>query len=274
MRTLLFAALALTALTAAPAHAGAYLDVDVIDRDTGQIATVYAHDGQYWLAGTPGHRYSVRLSNQTGERVLAVLSVDGVNAVSGETASAQQTGYVLGPWQTTEVSGWRKSLSDIAAFEFTALSNSYAARTGRPQNVGVIGVAVFRERQPVYRHYEDAISKRGAEAPPAPSSAPRAQAEQRAGTMQRDDGADMAVRPRQPEESLGTGHGQREWSYARQVDFQRDSQSPIEMHSLRYDSHRNLMAMGVIPRPYYRPYRPQPDPFPIGFAPDPPPRWR
>ena len=34
----------------------------------------------------------------------------------------------------------------IAAFYFTELENSYAARTGRPDNVGVIGVAVFRKK--------------------------------------------------------------------------------------------------------------------------------
>ncbi|MCI1710798.1 MAG: hypothetical protein LKM39_11215 [Chiayiivirga sp.] len=122
------------------------------------MSTTYVHDGQTWIAGTPGHRYAVRLRNNSGERVLAVLSVDGVNAVSGETASAQQAGYVLGPWQETEVAGWRKSLNDIAQFEFTALGDSYAARTGRPHNVGVIGVAVFRERAPVYRHHEQELS--------------------------------------------------------------------------------------------------------------------
>jgi hypothetical protein len=269
MRTLLasLAALVLSAATgSAPAVAGHYVDVNVIDRDTGQTATVYAHDGQYWIAGTPGHRYAVRLINRSGERVLAVLSVDGVNAVSGETASAQQTGYVLAPWQQTEVAGWRKSLSDIAAFEFTALSNSYAARTGRPDNVGVIGVAVFRERQPQYRPYDDAISSRE-----APASRPRAQAEKRAsaGIGSRDSAA-RAPAPvaSMPQESLGTGHGEREWSHARQVAFQRDSRHPVEVTALRYDSHPNLVAMGVIARPYHR-HHEAPEPFPIGFVPDP-----
>ena len=87
------------------------------------------------------------LQNLTGERVLAVLSVDGVNAISGQTAGSSQAGYVLEPWQQVEIRGWRKSYSDIAEFYFTDLPDSYAARTGRPQNVGVIGVAAFRERR-------------------------------------------------------------------------------------------------------------------------------
>jgi len=268
MRTVFatLAALVLSALLASPpALAGAYFDVEVIDRDTGQIATVYAHGGQHWLPGTPGHRYAVRLINRSGERLLAVLSVDGVNAVSGETASAQQTGYVLGPWQQLEVNGWRKSLSDIAAFEFTALSNSYAARTGRPDNVGVIGVAVFREREPVFRAYEDAISKQE-----RPAGAARAQSGAAASAEMRRDNGPSSPAPvaAMPQESLGTGHGQRESSHARQVAFERDSQHPTELHTLRYDSLANLMAMGVIARPY-PPHRHAPEAFPIGFVPDP-----
>ena len=69
----------------------------------------------------------------TGERILAVTSVDGVNAVSGETASPEQSGYVIDAWGSVEITGWRKSLDRTAAFYFTDLGDSYAARTGRPE---------------------------------------------------------------------------------------------------------------------------------------------
>ena len=175
MRTLLCAAI-LALAAAAPARAGNLLDLAVVDRDSGQTLPTYAAGGKLYVAGTPGHRYSVRLSNRSGGRVLAVLSVDGVNAVSGQTASPDQTGYVLDAWQSTEVAGWRKSLDEIAQFNFTALSNSYAARTGRPANVGVIGVAVFAER-PELREREAV-----ADAAPPPASAP-AQMQSEAGAM-------------------------------------------------------------------------------------------
>ena len=64
----------------------------------------------------------------------------------GETANWSQTGYVLAPGQGYDIKGWRKSLQRMAAFFFTEHQNSYAARTGRPDNVGVIGVAVFRRK--------------------------------------------------------------------------------------------------------------------------------
>ena len=145
----LLAAAAATACSAPPAAAvGSIVDVQIVDRDRAETLSTWRHRGASYVAGRPGDRYAVRLTNRSPGRVLVVLSVDGVNAVSGDTAAVSQTGYVLAPWQTAEITGWRKSYSEAAAFYFTALPDSYAARTGRPDNVGVIGAAVFRERVP------------------------------------------------------------------------------------------------------------------------------
>ncbi|MCU0933657.1 MAG: hypothetical protein MUE86_04270, partial [Thiobacillaceae bacterium] len=84
--------LALTLLAASlPAQAGRLLDMEIVDRASGQTLETYRHRGQHWVAGHPGERYAVRLVNRSGERVLVVLSVDGVNAVSGETAALSQS---------------------------------------------------------------------------------------------------------------------------------------------------------------------------------------
>ena len=147
------AALCLVLAACTTAQARPLVDLVVVDRDRynadGWLSPI-RHRGQDWIEGAPGHRYSVRLTNTTGERVLVVLSVDGVNAVTGETAHPSQAGYVLEPWESAEINGWRKSLEDVAQFVFTDLPDSYAARTGRPDNVGVIGIAVFEEARPVY----------------------------------------------------------------------------------------------------------------------------
>ncbi|WP_257645599.1 hypothetical protein [Ottowia beijingensis] len=145
----LLSALALAAglLTALPAHAvGGLVDVNVIDRDSGATLPVYRHQGEWWIAGRPGARYAIEVRNAAPGRVLGVMAVDGVNVISGDTASWEQTGYVLARRQTAQITGWRKSDAEVAAFHFTALPQSYAARTGRPDHVGVIGVAVFREK--------------------------------------------------------------------------------------------------------------------------------
>ena len=97
----------------------AHVRVDVLDRDNGDTLRVWRDHGRPVVAGRPGARYAVRLVNDSGERVLAVVAVDGVNVVTGETAGVGQRGYVLGPWQRTEITGWRKSDIEVAAFEFT-----------------------------------------------------------------------------------------------------------------------------------------------------------
>ncbi len=149
-RTLLGTAIALFGMAGGARAYGepAPADLQVVDRDTGQALRVWPADGRLFVAGEPGHRYALRVTNRTGGRVMTVLSVDGVNVVTGETASYDQNGYVLHPYESYDVTGWRKTQAEVAAFAFAPLSQSYAARTGRPTDVGVIGMAVFREKTP------------------------------------------------------------------------------------------------------------------------------
>src|SRR6185295_15072400 len=77
------AAAAAAACTSPPAAAvGSIVDVQIVDRARGDTLTSWRHRGSTWVAGRPGDRYAVRLTNRSGGRVLVVLSVDGVNAVS------------------------------------------------------------------------------------------------------------------------------------------------------------------------------------------------
>ncbi len=230
---------------------GNLVELSVLDRDRTSELPILRGRGEAFVEGRPGQRYAVRLSNRSGGRVLVVLSVDGVNAVSGETAAPDQAGYVLEPYQTTEVTGWRKSLSEVAAFNFTSLPDSYAARTGRPDNVGVIGVAVFQELRPL---------------PPPPVIAMEKAREATAGAAETRSDRLARAAPA-PAQSLGTAHGQREYSGATRTRFERASSVPAEIIALRYDQRDNLMAMGVIPAPRHRHHRPMA--FPGGFVPDP-----
>jgi hypothetical protein len=225
------------------------VDIDVVDRSDGRVLPVYRKDGRQWIVGTPGHEYALRLRNLTGARVLAVASVDGINVISGDTAAPTQSGYVLEPYASQEISGWRKSLERTAAFYFTDLGDSYAARTGRPDNVGVIGVAVFRERAPMLPTK-----------PPAQLSEPQARDE---ATAQKRVESAAARAP-----SLGTGHGRSESSQAQVVRFERESATPNETVAIRYDRYENLVAMGVIAGP---PIARSPEAFPAWprFVPDP-----
>jgi hypothetical protein len=257
------AAVMLLALSTQACAVGGLADVVVFDRTEGRQLPVYWHQGRAWIVGKPGNEYGVRLRNRSREDVLGVVSVDGVNVVTGETASPQQSGYVLPAHQLLDVNGWRKNLGSTAAFYFTALSDSYAARTGRPDNVGVIGVALFKRKR-----YEPPaeIAPQSRQAPAAPEAF-SSRDQSRAEAQPRGFG----------EDKLGTGHGRIESSQARYVGFERESSTPQETIAIYYDSYRNLVARGVIREPIapcaiHGPARcpnPQPRPFP-GFVADPP----
>ncbi len=269
------ALLALASFISAPAFAiGSLADVNIIDRDTGQRLQAHYHKGEYWVAGRPGANYAIQIQSRNGGRLLAVTSVDGVNVLSGETAAVTQTGYVFNGWQGYDITGWRKSSAEVAAFNFTSIPKSYAARTGREENIGVIGVALFRERYvapPVGMtapaappiKADDALDEELAE---TQVTGTRIQAPAGGGA-----GGGKAERAAPaPAPSLGTGHGRREQSFVVDVPFERAQSTPDEVIRIRYDSRENLVAMGVLPP------APQPrslDPFPgtphPGYVPDP-----
>jgi len=243
--------------------------LEVFDRDTGQVLQTYFKDGRRFVPGRPGARYAVRLRNLTPSRVLVVLSVDGINVISGETADWRQVGYVLDPGRSYDINGWRKSGTEVAAFEFAPIGRSYAAQTGRPGNVGVIGMAAFRERvRP--------LPSPAAAPPNAPPIAARSEsrAADAAGSSAEAAAQSSASEKSAAEDSasarLGTGHGQREWSVSRRTSFERASSSPDQVTQLEYDSYERLIAAGVIQGPYsYARPRPFPPNQP-GFVPDPP----
>ena len=251
---------------------GRLADVQIIDRDTGSVLPTYRCRGEYWVAGRPGARYSIMIQSHRGQRLLAVTAVDGINVISGETGAWGQSGYVLGAGESYEIAGWRKSDAEIAAFNFTSAGRSYAERTGRPANIGVIGVALFLERPPrapMYVPYdqksEESPSARSDGAARAPEQSPAAPSPPKLAGIESQ--SNMA-----PAEKLGTGHGAREASFVQNTQFDRLSNAPNEVIRIRYDSLENLVAMGVVPaRPAWPP---SPNPFPGSippkYVPDPP----
>lgn len=292
--TVIAAAALLWNATGATAAVGRLADVTIYDRGAERMLPVYRHEGNSYIVGRPGSEYEIRIRNRTGAEILAVVSVDGVNAVSGETANWHQTGYVLAPYQALTVKGWRKSLQQVAAFYFTKHANSYAARTGRPQNVGVIGVALFRKRmvpdaridrrspwrsgpseESPFPDDTDAAQEgngRGSAQPAPFDDAKREPADATAGAVPEAARGYPGRRARrqgfepyraEKSSSLGTGHGRRRASHARYTAFERATQHPAEIVAIHYDTYRNLVRLGVIAA------RRMATPFPGQFVPDP-----
>ena len=233
-----------------------------IDVEGGGAPLYAAPDGsgRYYFEARKGTRYSIRLANRTHQRLGVVLQVDGLNVISGERP-ARWPGtdpgrmYVLDPWDTTEVKGWRTSLEEVRRFTFVDEERSYAARSGQANSrMGWVELAVYRERGRSVGGYspgrpdpssreragEDrdepmAQSAPPATAPPAAKRAPEGKTEGMA------DGGRAYP---------GTGWGQRADDHVVVVDFEPE-RNPAERITLRYEYASGLRALGIDVRPLW-----------------------
>jgi hypothetical protein len=263
--------------------------------DGGSLPT-FRHGGVRYVLGEPGARYHVRVSNPTGERVEVVVTVDGRDAVSGQPGDyVSQRGYLIEPWGSLVIEGFRRSLDEVAAFRFTDGPRSYSALRGTPENVGVIGVAVFpekpRPKTPIWRprrprSYDDryvpepsaaqeSARGSGAGAPaPKPAAAPRAEASRAAPPADgyRDYGDDDAPRKRKGSgpggpSNIGTEYGENEHSSVVEVAFERRSPThPAAVLSVRYDDFDGLEARGIDLSSLGHAYRYEGDPEPFPYS--------
>jgi hypothetical protein len=162
------AALALV-LSAAPARASRYDDsggsrwdraangslVDVQVLVAGQAAPLYFAPGRWdrrYFQALRGHNYALRVHNRTDRRVGVLIAVDGLNVVNGERSNLRRNEamYVLDPWETATIRGWRSSLEQVRQFVFVDEERSYAERTGQANgDMGWIRVLAFEERRAV-----------------------------------------------------------------------------------------------------------------------------
>jgi hypothetical protein len=222
----------------------------------GQPAALYpAPDGsgRYYLEARKGCRYTVRLSNRTGERIGVVLTVDGLNVISGQRDRGPGRMYVLDPWRHATIQGWRSSLQDVRRFTFVDEKASYAARSNKANaHMGWIEVSAYREkRRWHHRPLRDDDAKSSADRPSeagdrtaraeSAPSAPEPMAEDEA----RAQGKSSARARSYP----GTGWGPRAHDPVVLVDF-RPERSPAQQTALRYEYRRALVALGVLPSPH------------------------
>lgn len=283
----LIAALALLAPLAARADrlwnngtaAGNLVDVQVLV--SGRAAPLYpAADGsdRLYLQAFKGRSYTLVLHNRSGQRVGVLIAVDGLNVVNGERSrlAAGEPMYVLGPWETATIRGWRTSLDGVRQFVFVDEARSYASRTDQANgDMGWIRVLSFRENRPLAwgerdepwrRNRGPAGDERAQAAPPtagAPQkSAPREDAAAPEARAQSD------VAPPSKESFPGTGWGDPRYDPVRRVEFtaERDATDHLV---LRYEYESGLRALGIFPNRGRRLW--DRDNGQLGFAQ--PPRW-
>lgn len=110
----------------------------------------HSQNNQYLLYGKPNERYIIFLHN-TSYKIMyeAVITVDGLDVISGTAGSYQNRGYLLRPGDTLFVEGFRKNQQQVAAFRFGAPEEGYVNYNtqGDKRNTGVIGIALFESEE-------------------------------------------------------------------------------------------------------------------------------
>ena len=278
MNKFILAAAFSLAATSFNAHAlGNIADITIFDRVQDKTLPVYKHNGRYYVAGKPGNTYQIHVENRQAYTIEAVISVDAVNVITGKTAKTAQNGYIFDSYGAYDIAGWRKNNNEVAGFYFTEIADSYAARTGRPSNVGVIGVALYNKKYgaPQVISSDQEMDEAADNTRMTPQSSPTSaspagslgKAESSTSNRQATQNQDKSVESKK----LGTGHGAHEYSRVEQADFERASSRPAEVITIYYDSYKNLVAQGIIKKPIYK--KPLAKPFldygDTGFVPDP-----
>lgn len=115
-------------------------------RVNGRPIKTYFHEGKTYVEGRKGSEYTLHVNNNSYSRKKFVVSVDGLNVISGDTN--WERGYVLDPWQSVDIPGWRKDSDTVNPFFFSGIKGSYNQQndSGEKKNIGVIGCMVFSEK--------------------------------------------------------------------------------------------------------------------------------
>ncbi|HTK30905.1 MAG TPA: hypothetical protein VL332_03000 [Candidatus Saccharimonadaceae bacterium] len=226
---------------------GQIVDVQMLVNGAG--APLYSRPGvgdKRYFEAFAGGQYEVRLRNLTGNRIGVLVSVDGLNVVSGNRSNLDRNEamYVLDPWESTTIRGWRTSLDDVRRFVFVDEERSYASRTGQANgDMGWIRVVAFTENVGwgrVKAGYRDS----GPAAPmPYTPEEPRAQSDapQTDGLARR-----QATESHADESAPGTGWGDQSRDPVRRTQFTAAAVATDEI-ILRYEYASGLRALGIEP---------------------------
>ena len=221
--------------------------------------------GRWYVEAMRGAEYELRIRNPYAVRVAVALSVDGLNTIDARrTTRWDSSKWVIEPYQSITIRGWQMSSERARRFYFTHERDSYAARLGRPSDLGTISAVFYRERTPAppyitrrQRPYPseapeareeagqagalgqtDSMSKERAANAPLSRSAPNASASRRRGTV---------VAPEREDEYAATGIGRSETHEVTRIHLDLDPRPASEV-SIRYEYRDALVRLGVLPR--------------------------
>lgn len=231
-------------VTAAPAHSlgrailPGEVNIEVVS-DRGNMFQAIPHQ-DFWKSNTriikryleakKGENYGIVITNSAPERVGVVIGVDGRNIITGERSELRnnEAMYIVNAYESVRYDGWRTGNDQVHRFYFTDEADSYSIKTfGDSSAMGVIAVAVYREKQRPQPLLEQ--KREGAAAPLAPSSKKAPQS------------ADRAL----AKENAGTGFGDAQYSPVITIQFEPE-RDPIQKTLVKYEWREVLCRKGIL----------------------------
>lgn len=137
----------------------------------------YYHKDKFYIEAKEGSEYTIKIKNHNYKKIMAVLSVDGIEVLKGGIASDADSGYIINPFSSIEIKGYRIDENNIATFKFTDGKTSYATvveqefddakleevkkeNIAPARNNGVIGVRIWEEKDtPIIPAWEQPKAK-------------------------------------------------------------------------------------------------------------------
>jgi len=182
-----------------------------------------------YLQAKKGENYGIVIRNNTPGRIGAVIAVDGRNIISGKRSELKNSEimYIVNGYDSARYDGWRTSQDQVHRFYFTEPADSYSVKSFADSSaMGVIAVAIYREKERPQPLYEE--NKRES-APAAPS----------AGGAARSKGKMLA------DESAGTGFGDAQYSPVVNVQFEPE-RAPVQKVLVKYEWRDVLCRKGLL----------------------------
>ena len=222
----------------------------------GQRTTEYAARGRRYIEALENAEYELRIHNPTASRVAVALSVDGMNTIDARHTSAWEARkWVIEPYGTIHIRGWQMSADNARRFYFTTERDSYGAKIGQTQNLGVISAVFFREQKPITIM---PVTPGGREERPTYKSKDgrrieNAPAESSGTTANRDAAKPRSTTPYPPpdDQSAATGIGRTVQNGVTWIKMDLD-QRPVAEITIRYEYREALVRLGIVPRGYPR----------------------
>ncbi len=192
------------------------------------------HVSKRYLEARKGDNYGIVITNRTPERVGVVIAVDGRNIITGKQSDLKNSEamYIVNAYETARYDGWRTSQEEVHRFYFTDPADSYSVKTfGDSSAMGVIAMAVYREKEQPHPLLEESLKKQKPEGQTTP--APSAGAASKS--------ADRAL----AKESAGTGFGDAQYSPVATVQF-RPERDPAQKTLVKYEWREVLCRKGIL----------------------------